>query len=56
MQNGIYSGIARNKKIFDSIIEVEEKLNSKFEERLQNIELTDLIPILKNSHHESWQR
>jgi hypothetical protein len=52
----IIPGIARNKKIFDSIIGVEEKLNSKFEEKITEYELTDLIPILKNSHHESWQR
>jgi FRG domain len=52
----IIPSLARNKKIFDSIIEVEGKLNSKFDDKIAEYELIDLIPILKNSHHESWQR
>jgi hypothetical protein len=51
----ITPGIARNKKIFDSIIEVEQKLNSKFEEKINKYELNNFIPIIKDSYHESWQ-
>jgi len=51
----IIPGLARNKKIFDHTLEVEQKLISKFEEKVRQYELNNLIPILKNSYHESWQ-
>ena len=51
----IIPSIARNKKIFDYTLEVEQKLISKFEEKVKQYELNNLIPILKNSYHESWQ-
>jgi hypothetical protein len=52
----IIPGLARNKNIIDSIFEVEQKINSKFEEKIRENGLENLVPILNNSHHPSWQR
>lgn len=51
----IIPGIARNKEIFNSTLEVEKQLNINFKEKINELGLIDLIPILKYSYHESWQ-
>lgn len=51
----IIAGIARNKNIFTSRIEVEKQLNFNFKEKITKLGLVDLIPIVNNSYDESWQ-
>lgn len=51
----IIPGIARNKEIFNSTLEVEKQLNINFKEKINELGLIYLIPILNNSYDESWQ-
>lgn len=51
----IIPGIARNKKIFSSFIDVENQLNIDFVEKINDLGLNHLIPIVEDSYHESWQ-
>lgn len=51
----IIPSIARNRKIFNYIEEIEAKLISKFLEKIKEYDLNYLIPLLKNTIDESWQ-
>jgi hypothetical protein len=51
----IIPGIARNKEIFATRIEVEKQLNYNFKEKITKLGLFDLIPIQDNSYDENWQ-
>lgn len=50
----IIPGIARNKKIFNQVLAIEAKLILKFEKKISDYGLLNLIPIDISSHHNSW--
>jgi hypothetical protein len=51
----IIPGLARNKNIFSSFFDVESQLNNNFVEKINDLRLNHLVPIVEDSYHESWQ-
>lgn len=51
----IIPGLARNRNIFPSFLEIENQLNLSFKEKITDLGLNHLVPIVEDSYHESWQ-
>lgn len=51
----IIPGLARNKNIFYSFFDVESQLNNNFVNKIDELGLNHLVPIVEDSYHESWQ-
>jgi len=51
----IIPGLARNKNIFSSFFDIESQLNNNFVEKINDLELNHLVPIVEDSYHKSWQ-
>lgn len=51
----IIPGLARNRNISLSFLEVENQLNLNYKEKIIELGLTSLVPIAEDSYHESWE-